>query len=392
MMKALGRLVVLTLALCAPVLASAQAPAPVIVVNLVELSGSAAIAGTNFKNGVELAFREINASGGVLGQRIQVVTFDTETNPELAKALAQRALALNPYAVMGPVFSGITMAAMDEMRRAEVPTFTGGEAASITLQGNPYIFRTSFSQLTAMPRLARYIKDVIRARTVGIVWVDNEFGRGGREAMTKALEAEGIKVVADVSTEQRQADFADAVQKVRESDADLMFVYLNEEESGRFLREVQRQGYDRWLVGETTLASQKVIELAGEAANGVRAHVGLTADALFPGVRAFDNKFIKEYRYKSDHNGMKGYIAAYVLKAATEKIGKFDSKELAKAMKGIALSAKEYPGILLDVKYDDKGDLDRASFIVRVSGGRHEFIATLPPSSPIAAGPAAAKK
>jgi branched-chain amino acid transport system substrate-binding protein len=392
MMKALGRLVVLTLALCAPVLASAQASAPVIVVNLVELSGSAAIAGTNFKNGVELAFREINASGGVLGQRIQVVTFDTETNPELAKALAQRALALNPYAVMGPVFSGITMAAMDELRRAEVPTFTGAEAASITLQGNPYIFRTSFSQLTAMPRLARYIKDVIRARTVGIVWVDNEFGRGGREAMTKALEAEGIKVVADVSTEQRQADFAEAVQKVRQSDADVMFVYLNEEESGRFLREVQRQGYDRWLVGETTLASQKVIELAGEAANGVRAHVGLTADALFPGVRAFDNKFIKEYRYKSDHNGMKGYIAAYVLKAATEKIGRFDSKELAKAMKGIALSAKEYPGILLDVKYDDKGDLDRASFIVRVSGGRHEFIATLPPSSPIAAGPAAAKK
>jgi branched-chain amino acid transport system substrate-binding protein len=392
MMKSLDRLLAVALALWVPTLAWAQGAAPVIVVNLVELSGPAAIAGTNFKNGVELAFREINAAGGILGQRIQVATFDTETNPELAKALAQRALALNPYAVMGPVFSGITMAAMNEMRRAEVPTFTGGEAASITLQGNPYIFRTSFSQLTAMPRLARYIKDVIRARTVGIVWVDNEFGRGGREAMTKALEAEGIKVVADVSTEQRQVDFADAVQKVRQSDAEAMFVYLNEEESGRFLREVQRQGYDRWLVGETTLASQKVIELAGEAANGVRAHVGLTADALFPGVRAFDNKFIKEYRYKSDHNGMKGYIAAYVLKAVTEKIGRFDSKELAKAMKGIALSAKEYPGILLDVKYDDKGDLDRASFIVRVSGGRHEFIATLPPSSTVAAAPAAAKK
>jgi len=391
MMKSLGRMLAIPLALCVPVLAWAQGAVPVIVVNLVELSGAAAIAGTNFKNGVDLAFKEINAGGGILGQRIQVVTFDTETNPELAKALAQRALALDPYAVMGPVFSGITMAAMNEMRRAEVPTFTGGEAASITLQGNPYIFRTSFSQITAMPRLARYIKDAIRAKTVGIVWVDNEFGRGGREAMTKALDAEGIKVVADVSTEQRQVDFAGAVQKVRQSDADAMFVYLNEEESGYFLREVQRQGYDRWLVGETTLASQKVIELAGEAANGVRAHVGLTADALFPGVRAFDNKFIKEYRYKSDHNGMKGYIAAYVLKAVTEKIGRFDSKELAKAMKGIALSAKEYPGILLDVKYDDKGDLDRASFIVRVSGGRHEFIATLPPSTTIAAVPAAKK-
>ncbi|HKC44870.1 MAG TPA: ABC transporter substrate-binding protein [Burkholderiales bacterium] len=392
MMKALGRLVVLTLALCAPVLASAQASAPVIVINLVELSGAAAIAGTNFANGVELAFKEINAAGGILGQRIQLVTLDTETKPELAKALAQRALALKPYAVMGPVFSGITLAAMGEMQAAEVPTFTGGEAASLTQQGNPYLFRTSFNQLTAMPRLARYIKDVVRARTVAVVWVDNEFGRGGRDAMTAALDAVGVKVGSDVSTSQQQADFAPAVAKLKAANADAAFVYLNEEESGRFLRELQKQGYDRWVLGETTLVGQKVLELAGDAANGVQAHVGLTPDALLPNVRTFDNKYLKEYRYRSDHNGMKGYSAAYVLKAVTEKIGRFDSKELARAMKGIALSAKEYPGILLDVKYDDKGDLDRASFIVRVSGGRHEFIATLPPSTPIVAGPAAAKK
>ena len=220
------------------------------------------------------------------------------------------------------------------------------------------------------------------------MWVDNEFGRGGRDAMAKALEAQGIKVVADISTEQQQADFAPTVAKLKQSNAEAAFVYLNEEESGRFLREAQRQSYDRWIVGETTIVGQKVIELAGDAANGVHAHVGLTADALVPGVRAFDNRFLKEYRYRSDHNGMKGYIAAYVLKAVTEKVGRFDSKAFAKAMKGIALSAKEYPGILLDVKYDDKGDLDRASFIVRVSGGRHEFLATLPPSSgAIAAAP-----
>jgi branched-chain amino acid transport system substrate-binding protein len=386
--RLLGAALGLGVAFAAPV----QGQAPVIVVNLAELSGAGAIAGTNFVNGVELAFKEINAAGGILKQRIQVVTFDTQSNPEVAKALAQRALALQPYAVMGPVFSGITLAAMGEMQRAEVPTFTGGEAASLTQQGNAYLFRTSFNQVAAMPRLARYMKDVIRARTVAVVWVDNEFGRGGRDAMTKALDAQGIKVVADIPTTQQQADFAPAVTKLRQTNAEVAFVYLNEEESGRFLREAQRQDYDRWIVGETTIVGQKVIELPGDAANGVRAHVGLTADALLPGVRAFDNRFLKEYRYRSDHNGMKGYIAAYVLKAVTEKVGRFDSKALAKAMQGIALSAKEHPNILLDVKYDDKGDLDRASFIVRVSGGRHEFLATLPPSSgAVAAAPAGAK-
>jgi branched-chain amino acid transport system substrate-binding protein len=377
-MNGLRRLLVAVLACCTTAAAVAQSQSPVIIVNLLELSGAGAIAGTNFNNGVLLAFNEINAAGGILSQRVQVVSFDTQSDPELAKTLAQRVVALRPYVIMGPVFSSTTLAAMDEMRRAEIPTFTGGEASEITLRGNPYVFRTSFTQATAMPRLAKYVRDSVRARSIAVVWVNNDFGRGGRAEMTKALGTHGIKVVADIPIEPLQTNCAAAVTKVRQADADAVFVYLNEQESPHCLLELKKQAYDGWVVGETTAMGQGVIEVAGEAANGVHGHVGLTPHALIPAVRAFDNKFVKEYRYRSDHNGMKGYIAGYVVKAVTEKVGKFDSKALAAAMKGVALSAKEYPGVLLDVKYDEKGDVDRASFIVRVSGGRHEFIATLP--------------
>jgi branched-chain amino acid transport system substrate-binding protein len=142
MIKLLARLVIAALALSATAPVAAQAQSPVIVVNLVELSGAGATAGTNFNNGVLLAFKEINAAGGILGQRIQVVTFDTQSNADLAKALAQRAAALQPYAFMGPVFSGMTLASMDEMQKAQIPAFTGGEAAEITMKGNRFIFRT----------------------------------------------------------------------------------------------------------------------------------------------------------------------------------------------------------------------------------------------------------
>ena len=100
----------------------------------------------------------------------------------------------------------------------------------------------------------------------------------------------------------------------------------NEEESARALRELRKQGYDKPIIGETTLTGQKVIELAGDAANGAVAHVGLTADAPQPAIKAFDDKFQKEYKYKSDHNGMKGYSAAYIVKAITEKNKKFDTQ------------------------------------------------------------------
>ena len=356
---------------------------PVIIVGLMELSGTGATAGTNFDNGVKLAVKEINAAGGILGRKIEYTTMDTQSAPQTAKALAQKAVDQSAYVVMGPVFSGSFIVSMAETKRAEIPNFTGGEAANITQQGNPYVFRTSFTQSTAMPKLARYIKDTVKAKSVAMIWVNNDFGKGGRDSMAKALEAQGIKVAADISTDPGQVDFSAAVLKAKQSNADALFVYTNEEESARALRELKKQGYDKPIIGETTLTGQKVIELAGDAANGAVAHVGLTVDAPQPAIKAFDEKFQKEYKYKSDHNGMKGYSGMYVVKAITEKIGKFDGKAFAKAMHGATIRVKDVPGVLLDVHFDDNGDLDRESFLVKVVGGKQVVTATLPPVQPI---------
>jgi len=379
-MNAITRMLAGALALAIPLAVGAQT-GPIKIVDIVELSGGGATAGTNFDNGVKLAVKEINAAGGILGRKIDLQSLDTQTNPGIAKALSQKAVDDGAYVVMGPVFSGSIIVSMAETKKAEVTNFTGGEAANITQQGNPYIFRTSFTQSTAMPKLARYLKDNIKAKSVAIIYVNNDFGKGGRDVMVKALDAQGIKLAADISTDPGQVDFSGAVLKAKQSNADALFVYTNEEESARALRELRKQGYDKPIVGETTLTGQKVIELAGEAANGAIAHVGLTVDAPQPAIKAFDDKFTKEYKYKSDHNGMKGYSAMYVVKALTEKNGKVDSKLLAQSLHGAKISTKDHPGVLLDVSFDANGDLDRESFLVKVVNGKQVVTDTLPPAS-----------
>ena len=376
-MKLFSALLALTLAVAGPAIAQE----PVKIFGLVELSGTGTTSGTMFDNGVKLAVKEINASGGILGRKIEYTSYDTQSQPQVSKALAQKAIDQGAYVVMGPVFSGSILVSMAETRRAEVPNFTGGEAAAITQQGNPYIFRTSFTQTTAMPKVARYLKDTIKAKSVAIIWVNNDFGKGGLDTMKKALEAQGTKIAAEISTDPGQLDFSGAVLKAKQASADALFVYTNEEEAARALRELRKQGYDKPIVGETVLTSQKVIELAGEAANGATAHVGLTADAPQPTIQKFNEAFQKEYRTKSDHNGLKGYSAMYIVKAVTEKIGKFDQKAFAKTMHGIHLSAKEYPGVLLDVTFDQNGDLDRESFMTTVKDGKQVVTATLPAAS-----------
>ncbi len=368
-----------TLALGAISASTAFAQDTIKIANIVELSGGGATAGTNFKNGVELAVREINASGGILGKKIQTTTSDTQSNPGVAKGLTQKAVDDNVFAIFGPVFSGSIMVSMAESRKAEIPNFTGGEAASITLQGNPYIFRTSFTQATAMPKVARYIREGAKLKTLAIIYVNNDFGKGGLDMIKKALDNSSTKLVAEISSDSGQVDFSAAVLKAKQSNADGVFVYSNEEESARILRELRKQGWNKPVIGETTLTGQKVIELAGEAANGAVAHVGLTVDAPLPAIRAFRAKFEKEYKYISDHNGMKGYAGIYTLKAAIEKVGKLDRKAVAAAMHTLKVTTDKEPGILMDVSFDANGDLDRDSFLVEVKNGKQEVIATLPP-------------
>ena len=356
--------------------ASAQ---PIPIFGLVELSGTGTTSGTNFDNGVKLAVKEINAAGGILGRKINYVSLDTQSNPGVAKALAQKAVDQDAYVIMGPVFSGSIMVSMAETRRAEIPNFTGGEAAAITQQGNPYVFRTSFTQATAMPKIAGYIKDSIKAKSVDVIYVNNDFGKGGLELIRKELVARGIQVPNAISTDPGQLDFSAAVLKTKQSGSDAVFVYSNEEESARALREFRKQGYTKPIIGETVLTSQKVIELAGDAANGAIAHVGLTADAPQANIRKFSEAFQAEYKTKSDHNGIKGYTGMYIVKAVTEKIGKFDGKAFAAAMKGMSLSVKQNPGILLDVSFDANGDLDRESYLTKVENGKQVVVTTLPP-------------
>jgi branched-chain amino acid transport system substrate-binding protein len=358
--------------------ALAQSGGTLNLADVAELSGSGATVGTNWKNGIDLAVEEINAKGGILGARIVVTHADSQSNAGVAKAQVQKALDNEPYALLGPGYSGSVKVAEPLAAEAGVAEIMGGEAAELTRTGNKFVFRTSFGQQTSMPKIAKYIADNLKAKTAAVVWVNNDFGKGGHDTILKEFSARGIKVVADDSTEAGQADFAADALKVKDSNPDVVFIYLNEEESARILKELRKADVKAPLVGETTLIGQKVIELAGEAANGALGHVGLTTDAPIPAIKAFRDKFVAKYNYVPDHNGIKGYLAIYMIKAATEKMGKLDAKNLAAVLHGLTITPDKEPGILMEVTIDENGDLDRQSFLGEVVSGKQVIKEVLP--------------
>jgi branched-chain amino acid transport system substrate-binding protein len=357
---------------------SAFAQSTVYIPAILELSGAGAVSGTNFRDGMLLAIDEINAKGGLLGRKIDTPLLDTQSDAGISRAQLQKVLDNNPYVVLGPVFSGSVLVDMALTQQAEIPEIVGGEAAAITQKSDPYVFRTSFGQQFSMPKIANYMRDGVKAKTVAVLWVNNDFGKGGRDNFIKEMAARDIKVVADVSTESGQADFSADVVKIKGANANAIFVYLNEEESARFLREAKKHGITAPLIGETTLLGQKVIDLAEGAAEGVRGHVGLTVDAPIPAVQQFADRFKKRFNYACDHNGIKGYTAVYIIKHVTEKMGKFDSQLFAQTLHGMTITPQDEPGVLMEVTFDKNGDLDRESFLGEVVNGKQKIVATLP--------------
>jgi len=345
---------------------------------ILELSGAGAVSGTNFRDGMILAVEEINAKGGILGKKIDMPLLDTQSEAGIARSQVQKVLDNKPYVILGPVFSGSVLTSMVLAQEAGIPQVVGGEAATITQRGNPYIFRTSFGQQFSMPKIANYVRDGIKAKNVALLWVNNDFGKGGRDTFTKEMNARDIKIVADISTESGQADFSADVVKLKAANPDAVFVYVNEEESARFLREAKKQGLKMPLIGETTLLGQKVIDLAGDAANGVKGHVGLTVDAPNAAVKDFAERFKKRFNYVCDHNGIKGYTGIYFIKTVAEKTGKFDSKAFAEAAHGITISPKDVPNILMEATWDKNGDIDRESFLGEVIDGKQKIVEVLP--------------
>ncbi|HWK68531.1 MAG TPA: ABC transporter substrate-binding protein [Rhizobiaceae bacterium] len=344
-----------------------------------ELSGAGAPAGTNWRDGIKVAVEEINAEGGILGKKVETTEYDTQTDPQVSRALVQKAIDEGAYAIWGTIYSGSTMVNMLVAQQNSTPQFIGSEAPSIVQKGNPFVFRTSSGAQKGVPALTSYFTDTLKAKKVAVAWVNNEFGKGGRDVFVAEMQKAGIEVIADVPSEQAQTDYAADVSKLKEANPEAVFVYMNQEESARFLIEAKKQGLAMPLVGEVTLTEAKVIELAGGAAEGAIAHVGVTATATdVPGIGAFAKKFEETFKRKPTHDAIKGYVGAWTTKYVTDMVGEFDGEKFAEKMHGLCLKVTEHPKILLDTCWDETGEMSRPSFMVQVKDGAPVVIGTVP--------------
>jgi branched-chain amino acid transport system substrate-binding protein len=355
--------------------ASAQGPVKLAII--AEITGGGAPSGTMWRDGVLLAVEDINRKGGILGRTLESSVMDTQTDPPTSVAVIRRAINDRPFAIMGTVYSSSTVANMDIARQAGIPQISGSESVLVVQKGNPNIFLTSFSQQVGFAKLVRWVVEDLKADRIALVYVNNAFGRGGREMFIKFLKDRGKSIVADISTEVQQADFTAELTQVRASGATHLMIYSHEEENARLMIQMRKLGLNVAPVGDN-LCAQTTINAGGEAMNGAKCHVPMTALSPVPSMLEMGRRFEQRFGRVSDHNGFKGYIGTHLVKAAVERVGAFDQGKVRDCLHNNLFTAAEEPGLLMDTYVDDKGDADRGSFIVEVKNGKPEVVKVLP--------------
>ena len=340
-------------------------------------------AAENWRLGVEMAVAEVNDDGGVLGCQIELDPQDTQGDPDVSRQVVADQAEAEPYVFLGTVFSSSTIVNMVEAQRAEIPMFVGAEAPAITDReengDSDFIYRASFGVDTAADKFVSYMVDE-GVESVDLIYKNDEFGAGGRDAYVAAFDEAGVDVGLDIQVQPDQSDQSAEVAQLADGDADAIFVFMTEIETAAFLDEYQAQGLDKPLYGGDVLSAASTIALAQEgAADGTTTHAGLNASApVFEDWKAAYAEFHPDAD-PPDHNNIKGYTAVHIVKEATERIGEFDNSQFSDTLHCATLTVDDEPSLLLDVSFDGNGDIDRESYIVSVVDGAGEITETVPP-------------
>jgi len=215
--------------------------------------------------------------------------------------------------------------------------------------------------------LARYLVGPLQAKSVAVA------ARSMDAMRITPLPATALVVEAG------QVDFSATVIRAKNAGSDALLVTgLSTDETARLLTELRQQNYDKPVLGFSALVSARLIERAGDAANGTRAVMGLEAETPMPAIRDFQRKHQAVYGGPSGLDAMRGYALLYAAKVIGTKLGRIDTAAFAAGLKNLSLSANDEPGLLLDLTGDADGLLRHPFIIAEVREKKAVAIDMLP--------------
>lgn len=324
--------------------------------------------GIGFANAAELMAEEWNAKGGVLGKQVEIVLYDDKNTSEEATTIAQKIVSDGDITgVIGHFVSGVCMTAApiyDENKIIEIsPSASHPDYSGI----GEYIFRNN----TVISKEGAASVDIavndMGKKNVGIISIMTDWGTN-TSAIIKDLVAEaGATVVAHEEVMEGSDDYTPAITKLNEAGAEVVICCGMYNLVAPVAKQYKNINPDIAVVGFSNAYSQQLIELGGDAVEGVCFPVIFFSESDDENVKAFVDSFTEKYGNAPSALTAQAYDSVGMLLTAIENAGTTDTEAVRDALKVL-----EYKGVTGDTKFDEIGDVDKEFTKVTIKDGKFE--------------------
>jgi branched-chain amino acid transport system substrate-binding protein len=322
------------------------------------LSGQSARAGEAITRGLQVAIDEINAKGGLLGKKLELVRRDDESIPAKGAIAAKELYFKEKVAVLiGGLDSPVALAIVPIANENKLPFMDPWAAGTpITKNGakDNYVFRVSAVDELVDKAMLQYAQKTFNAKNCGMILVNNPWGESNEKGLKTALEEKGMPFAGIEKFQDADVDVVPQLTRLKESGADVLFMVANVAPSSQVVKSLDRMGWDVPIVSHWGPAGGRFSELAGPS--GAKVHFIQTfsfAGTLSPkgeAVLAALKKKYPEIKSLADVTPAVGIANAYdamnLTALAIAKAGSTDGSKIREAFEQI----ESYDGLIKNYK------------------------------------------
>ncbi|MBU5313223.1 ABC transporter substrate-binding protein [Tissierella carlieri] len=298
-------------------------------------SGGSAQLGQGQRRAIELAISEINENKLAGEWTLEAFFEDDEGNPTKSSSATNKLIQESKtHVVIAAINSSATLADMVVTERAGIPQITpGSTGASITEQGNEWIFRTAANDAFQADALIKYAKEELGLTKLATFTSADDYGQSGAKLLKNAIEKYGLELVDAPTYNNGDKDFKPQLISIKEKGAQAIFLWGLYTEAALISNQVQQLGIDVQLFGASGMASAKLIELGGDAAQGLILTQTFLPDADIPKVKEFVEKYKEKYNESPIPHGAQAYDTVYIIADAVRKANSSNPKDLRDALR-----------------------------------------------------------
>jgi len=336
---------------------------------ILTLSGEAALYGQSAKNAMEMGMDEINSNNFLNGKHLTLIFEDDQLDPKTGISAFRKLIDFDKVpVVLGPLTSTVTLAIAPIANERKIVLLSPSASSPAITTAGDFIFRNVASDEFETKVMADFAADSLKFEKVGILYINNDFGKGYKDYFTTFFTKKGGTVSIAETYEQNSSDFRSQLTKIKSSGVEALYL-IGYKEMGIVLRQAGELGVKTQVLSYSAIEDPDIILQAGKSADGI-IYTRQSFDPNDPDniVNRFSSSYRKLYGKDPDAFAALSYDALMILSEALKKGNNSES------IRDALYSIKDFPGVTGMTSFDSNGDVNKSISLKQIRNGSFIYL------------------